>query len=151
MSCMDKSPTGLAAVKADTMPVLLEFDANSSNVEQQLPSGVSNTPPPVGVLKVTSCAATMEVRIVSFGRASTIMPGHLLNDGEHTTHKCSDINATYSGDIILLCEHGIIKPDLTQCRVAPPDDAECERAEFELEHTFTEAYIEISRLVTEYQ
>merc|ERR1719198_1331224 len=71
-------------------------------------------------------------------------------DGNHAPIDCNIVNPSFVGTIWLNCTGGELTPDVGQCLPSGLSSAECEQEKVTLEELYVKTYVELARLVSEY-
>merc|ERR1719478_711039 len=98
-----------------------------------------------------TCSASMTSSVTIGGVSKTLAAGKTLKAGEHGSFRCQDINPHFKGFVWLICDGHMIVPDITHCFNTQSVNDACKQQLYYLEITYVKAYVELTRLVVEYE
>lgn len=77
-------------------------------------------------------------------------PPGAMKDGFYRAANCSSFNESYHGMVWFQCSDGKVSADTRGC-LTKTDDEECESLKKNLERAYAKAYVELARLIDEYE
>lgn len=100
----------------------------------------------------TACDATVAVRVTLGGAAVMLNPRRTLMDGDVSALPCESVNSGFRGVVWLDCLSGSLVPDTSRCQALQADvPGACEAQLRSLESAYATAYVELTRLVSQYE
>lgn len=137
MSCM----TGTLSSKS--LPALTEINTLGVGVEVNM----------ISLQADGSCEASTAVQLHLAGKSVNITMARALRNGEYSTYACSNVNPAFHGSVWLFCRDSTIAPDSKYCYDgASAGSAEtCAAQKTYLEKTYIKAYVELSRMLAEFE
>mmetsp|Transcript_56989 Transcript_56989/g.125170 ORF Transcript_56989/g.125170 Transcript_56989/m.125170 type:complete len:373 (+) Transcript_56989:2-1120(+) len=99
-----------------------------------------------------TCEGSQEVSVTLGSATKLLSPRRSLPSGGHSAHPCEEVNSEYRGVIWLLCSNGALESSVSHCLSASTATPEnCTAQKQTLEVTYLRAYVELTRLVQEYE
>merc|ERR1719379_2319412 len=100
---------------------------------------------------VGECGVQMTVSATVGGVATAVNPLAEIPNGGRGEVSCADVNAEYTGQIVLSCVNSTLTADAAFCTPPRGTPEECAEQRAELERSYVEAYVELSRMKSEYE
>lgn len=110
---------------------------------------------PLSLLEVAegaqNCSANTSVDVTVGNTTKSITVAREIADRGHAPLSCTEIDPGFVGMVWLDCDGGSITPDAGKCSVKGTGAVECQQQKDLLEKTYVKAYVELARLVAEYE
>jgi len=103
-----------------------------------------------GPVRMVNCSVNTTVTAEVDKKTSTIKFGREVANGTAGYYHCSKVNEGYGGVLMLHCHMGKLTADARGC-IPLADEKTCEKQKEQLEDTYVQAYVELARLIKEYE
>jgi len=98
-----------------------------------------------------NCTVDMVVEVAVGNATKKYSPPREIMSGNHAPYPCADIHPGYKNMFWLSCLNHELKVDASQCLPNGQDPEQCKKEKDTLEEVYVETYVELSRLVAEYE
>lgn len=98
-----------------------------------------------------NCSADATVKVEVGGTSTSYTVPREIADADHAPYPCVEINGLYKGMFWVNCAKGVLAVDVGQCLHRGDSPAECAEQKQKLEKQYVTTYVELARLVAEFE